>query len=213
MISPSLIEAHLDIIRALGSRTRPVDRAARRGALRRRRVAAENELTAPITIRPAARCDADAIARLAQLDGHGLPKGRRGERADRADHHPSGRALRRGRDRPPRPAGRPRPAEGPPPRRRVGRPDLGRRGDRFGPHRGRPVRADRRGRPARRAARSAASQRRAAARRLSYDGSGISPSPVNSSPASGNERSAGGKMWSEALRSSSARRSPLVRTN
>jgi hypothetical protein len=77
MISPSPLEAHLDIVRALGSRTRPLDRAARRGALRRRRAAATNELTAPITIRPAARCDADAIARLAQLDGHGLPKGRR----------------------------------------------------------------------------------------------------------------------------------------
>jgi hypothetical protein len=77
MISPSPIEAHLEIARALGSRTRPLDGAVRRGVLRRRRVAATAELEAPVTIRFAARCDREAIARLAQLDGHRLPEGRR----------------------------------------------------------------------------------------------------------------------------------------
>ena len=74
MISPSPIEAHLEIARALGSRTKPLDGAVRRRALRRRRA---DELDAPITIRFARRRDADAIARLTQLDGHSLPAGRR----------------------------------------------------------------------------------------------------------------------------------------
>ena len=77
MISPSPIEAHLEIARALGSRTKPLDAVARRSALRRRRTADAAELDAPITIRFAARCDRKAIARLAQLDGHRLPEGRR----------------------------------------------------------------------------------------------------------------------------------------
>lgn len=77
MISPSPIEAHLEIARALGSRTRPLDGAVRRRALRRHRAADAADLDAPITIRLAARCDKKAIARLAELDGRRLPEGRR----------------------------------------------------------------------------------------------------------------------------------------
>jgi len=73
MISPSPIEAHLEIARALGSRTRPLDGSV----LRRRRAAETAALEAPITIRYAARSDRRALARLAQLDGHRLPDGRR----------------------------------------------------------------------------------------------------------------------------------------
>lgn len=77
MISPSPIEAHLEIVRALGSRTKPLDGAARRGALRRRRATDTDALDAPITIRPASRSDRRAIKRLAELDGARLPEGRR----------------------------------------------------------------------------------------------------------------------------------------
>lgn len=77
MISPSPLERHLDIVRALGSRSRPLDQAARRSALRRRRAADVSGIQAAITIRPAAGRDAAAIARLAELDGHRLPEGRR----------------------------------------------------------------------------------------------------------------------------------------
>ena len=77
MISPSPLERHLDIIRGLGSRSRPLDEAARRGALRRQRATEVDGIDATITIRPAAGRDAAAIARLAKLDGHRLPKGRR----------------------------------------------------------------------------------------------------------------------------------------
>ena len=76
MVSPSLIEGHLDIVRALGSRTKPLDSAARRGFLRRRRERAGDALNA-ITIRPAAGKDAAAIAILALLDGQRLLAGSR----------------------------------------------------------------------------------------------------------------------------------------
>jgi hypothetical protein len=79
MISPSPIEHHIEIARALGSRTRPVDEAAvRRGVLRRLRrshAVAADGIEAPITIRAAAVQDAPSIARLAVLDGHRLPAG------------------------------------------------------------------------------------------------------------------------------------------
>ena len=78
MISPSPIESHLDIARAFGSRTRPLDEAAHRSLLRRLRrqkATSPDGIDAPITIRPAAVKDAPAIARLAVLDGHRLPAG------------------------------------------------------------------------------------------------------------------------------------------
>jgi hypothetical protein len=56
MISPSPIERHLDIVRAFGSRTRPLDDAVRRRALRRtrrREAAASARVQAPIAMRPA----------------------------------------------------------------------------------------------------------------------------------------------------------------
>jgi hypothetical protein len=76
MISPSPIE--LDIARAIGTRTRPLDASVNRGLLRRirrSRAASVDSIDAPITIRPAAAQDAAAIARLAVLDGHRLPAG------------------------------------------------------------------------------------------------------------------------------------------
>jgi hypothetical protein len=78
MISPSLIEQHVDIARSLGSRTRPLDNAIHRsllGRLRRRTAVTVDGIDAPITIRAAAVQDAPAIARLAILDGHRLPAG------------------------------------------------------------------------------------------------------------------------------------------
>jgi hypothetical protein len=78
VISPSSIEPHIEIARAFGSRTRPLDQAAHRGflrRLRRREAVAVDGIEAPITIRAAAVQDAPAIARLAVLDGHRLPAG------------------------------------------------------------------------------------------------------------------------------------------
>jgi hypothetical protein len=77
MFSPSLIERHLEIANALGSRTQPLDDVVRRGVLRRlrRRVAIADGIDNPITIREAGVQDAPAIARLALLDGHRLPAG------------------------------------------------------------------------------------------------------------------------------------------
>jgi hypothetical protein len=78
MISPSPIEHHIEIARAIGSRTRPLDQGVHRGVLRRLRrssVAAVDGIEAPITIRAAAVDDEAAIARLALLDGHRLPAG------------------------------------------------------------------------------------------------------------------------------------------
>jgi len=78
MISPSPIEHHIEIARALGSRTQALDAGVHRGVLRRlrhRRAATVARLDAPITIRHAAVQDAPAIARLAVLDGHCLPAG------------------------------------------------------------------------------------------------------------------------------------------
>jgi len=78
MISPSPIEHHIEIARAIGSRTRPVEQAAQRRRLRRmrrRQAAAVDGIDAPIVIRSAAEADAKAIARLALLDGHRLPAG------------------------------------------------------------------------------------------------------------------------------------------
>jgi hypothetical protein len=78
MISPSPIEHHIEIARAIGSRTRPLDGAVHRSLLRRLRrrdAVAVDGIDAPITIRPAAVQDAPAIARLAVLDGHRLPAG------------------------------------------------------------------------------------------------------------------------------------------
>ena len=76
MISPSPIE--LDIARAIGTRTRPLDASVHRSLLRRLRpaqTASVDRIDEPITIRPAAAQDAPAIARLAVLDGHRLPAG------------------------------------------------------------------------------------------------------------------------------------------
>ena len=78
MISPSPIEHHIEIARAIGSRTRPLDQGVHRGVLRRlrrARVAALDGIQAPIVIRSAAEADAPAIDRLALLDGHRLPAG------------------------------------------------------------------------------------------------------------------------------------------
>jgi hypothetical protein len=78
MISPSPIEHHIEIARAIGSRTRPLDGAVHRSLLRRLRrrdAVTVDGIDAPITIRPAAVQDAPAIARLAVLDGHRLPAG------------------------------------------------------------------------------------------------------------------------------------------
>jgi hypothetical protein len=78
MISPSPIELHIEIARAIGSRTRPVEQAAHRGLLRRlrrSRAVAVDAIEAPIVIRSAADADAKAIARLGVLDGHRLPAG------------------------------------------------------------------------------------------------------------------------------------------
>jgi hypothetical protein len=78
MISPSPIERHIEIARAFGSRTRPLDDAVHRSLLRRlrrREAAAVDGIETPITIRAAAVRDASAIARLAVLDGHRLPAG------------------------------------------------------------------------------------------------------------------------------------------
>jgi hypothetical protein len=78
MISPSPLEHHLEIARAIGSLTRPIDDGVHRGILRRLRrhqAATVDGLNAPITIRPASVQDAPAIARLAVLDGHRLPAG------------------------------------------------------------------------------------------------------------------------------------------
>ena len=80
MISPSPIERHVEIARAFGSLTQPLDAGIRRGLLRRLRkheAAAPDGIDAPITIRPAAASDARAIARLALLDGSHLPDGPR----------------------------------------------------------------------------------------------------------------------------------------
>jgi hypothetical protein len=79
MISPSPIEHHIEIARAIGSRTQPVEDGVRRGVLRRlrrQRVDASDGIEAPITIRSAAATDGPAIARLGLLDGHRLPAGR-----------------------------------------------------------------------------------------------------------------------------------------
>jgi len=78
MISPSPVEQHIEIARAIGSRTRPLDDVAHRGLLRRLRrprVAIADGIAGPITIRAAAVQDGPAIARLAVLDGHRLPAG------------------------------------------------------------------------------------------------------------------------------------------
>jgi hypothetical protein len=78
MISPSPVEHHIEIARAIGSRTRPLDAAVHRGLLRRLRrprIAIADGIDGPITIRAAAVQDAPAIARLAVLDGHRLPAG------------------------------------------------------------------------------------------------------------------------------------------
>jgi hypothetical protein len=78
MISPSPIEHHIEIARAIGSRTRPLDQGVHRGVLRRlrrSRVAALDGIQAPIVIRSAADADAPAIDRLGLLDGHRLPAG------------------------------------------------------------------------------------------------------------------------------------------
>jgi hypothetical protein len=78
MISPSPIEHHVEIARAIGSRTRPLDQAAHRSVLRRLRrskATAADGIEAPITIRAAAVADRAAISRLGLLDGHRLPDG------------------------------------------------------------------------------------------------------------------------------------------
>ncbi|TML03041.1 MAG: hypothetical protein E6G41_14325 [Actinobacteria bacterium] len=78
MISPSPIEHHIEIARAIGSRTSALDDGVHRGVLRRlrrSRVVATDGIQAPITIRAAASHDASAIARLGLLDGHRLPAG------------------------------------------------------------------------------------------------------------------------------------------
>jgi hypothetical protein len=78
MISPSPIEQHVEIARAFGSRTGPLDDFVRRGVLRRlrrRAATAPDGIDVPITIRPASEKDARAIARLALLDGGRLPAG------------------------------------------------------------------------------------------------------------------------------------------
>jgi hypothetical protein len=78
MISPSPIEHHIEIARAIGSRTRPLDDGVHRGVLRRlrrSREVANDGIEAPITIRAASPQDAAAIARLGVLDGHRLPAG------------------------------------------------------------------------------------------------------------------------------------------
>ena len=78
MISPSPIEHHIEIARAIGSLTRPLDDGVHRGVLRRlrrSRAVAIDGIEAPITIRPAASQDAPAITRLGLLDGHRLPPG------------------------------------------------------------------------------------------------------------------------------------------
>jgi hypothetical protein len=79
MISPSPIERHLEIARAFGLRTRPLDDVVRSHMLRRLRrseAVPVDTIDTPITIRAAAVQDAPAIARLAVLDGHRLPAGR-----------------------------------------------------------------------------------------------------------------------------------------
>jgi hypothetical protein len=73
MISPSLLE--LDIARGIGSRTSFVDAAVRSRVLRRRRRIAADVLRLPITLREAVAQDREALARLAELDGHRLPIG------------------------------------------------------------------------------------------------------------------------------------------
>jgi hypothetical protein len=78
MISPSPIEHHVEIARAIGSSTRPLDQAAHRSLLRRlrrREAAAADGIEVPITIRAAAASDQGAISRLGLLDGHRLPAG------------------------------------------------------------------------------------------------------------------------------------------
>ena len=80
MISPSPIEHHIEIARAIGSRTRPIEQAAHRRSLRRlrrSRATAVDGIEAPITIRAAAAQDSAAIDRLILLDGHRLPTGER----------------------------------------------------------------------------------------------------------------------------------------
>jgi hypothetical protein len=80
MISPSPIEHHIEIARAIGSRTRPLDQGIHRGVLRRLRrnqLAALDGIQAPIVIRSAADEDGPAIDRLGLLDGHRLPAGER----------------------------------------------------------------------------------------------------------------------------------------
>jgi hypothetical protein len=63
MISPSLLEHHLEIRRG------PI------GRLRRASAVTVDGIDEPITIRAAAVQDGPAIARLAVLDGHTLPAG------------------------------------------------------------------------------------------------------------------------------------------
>ena len=78
MISPSPIERHIEIARAFGSQTRPLDDVVHRSRLRRlrrTRATGADGIDAPITIRAAAAPDAAAIARLGVLDGHRLPAG------------------------------------------------------------------------------------------------------------------------------------------
>jgi hypothetical protein len=78
MISPSPIEHHVELARAFGSRTRPLDDAIHRGLLRRLRrrdAVTVDGIDAAITIRAADAQDAPEIARLALLDGHRLPAG------------------------------------------------------------------------------------------------------------------------------------------
>jgi hypothetical protein len=78
MISPSPIERHVEIARAFGSQTGPLDAVIQRRWRRRQRrrpALAFDGIESAITIRPAADQDARAIERLAVLDGHRLPAG------------------------------------------------------------------------------------------------------------------------------------------
>jgi hypothetical protein len=77
MISPSPIERHVEIARAFGSQTGPLDAVIQRRWRRRQRrpALALDGIESAITIRPAAVKDAAAIERLAVLDGHRLPAG------------------------------------------------------------------------------------------------------------------------------------------
>jgi hypothetical protein len=77
MISPTPIERYVEIARAFGSRTRPLDEVAHRSLLRRlrRQGTVADGIRVPITIREAVAQDRPALTRLAALDGHRLPAG------------------------------------------------------------------------------------------------------------------------------------------